>query len=108
MTLRNQRIFIDRLAPELKNFERKREDVYNFKCPICLDSKTDPTKRRGYFYTHLGKFRFKCHNYKVAATLPKFIKRINEDLYLEYLQADTSQPGIQHTTSSISITTPSS
>jgi hypothetical protein len=39
--------------------------------------------------------RFKCHNCDFAATLPEFIKRMNKDLYLEYLQADTSQPVIQ-------------
>jgi hypothetical protein len=108
MTLQNARLFIERLAPQLEGFERKPKHTYNFRCPICLDSKTDPTKRRGYFYTHLGKFRFKCHNCKVAATLPEFIKQINEDLYLEYLQADTIESGIHQDTGSLLKTTQSS
>ena len=93
MSLSTDRQFIERLAPKLKGFERTPKHSFNFRCPICGDSKSDPKKRRGYIYEHFGNLRFKCHNCGVASSLPEFLKRVDEELYQEYLQTETATAG---------------
>ena len=94
-----ERQFIERLAEKLDGFERKRSDLYMFRCPICKDSKNDPTKRRGYIYRQFGKTRFKCHNCGASERLADFIKRMDEPLYVEFMEIPTLQPSMTETTS---------
>jgi hypothetical protein len=80
-----ERQFIERLGETLEGFERKRSDLYTFRCPVCGDSKTDPKKRRGFIYRQFGKTRFKCHKCGVSESLAAFIRRMDEDLCAEFL-----------------------
>lgn len=56
--------FIGYLSPRLQRFHWERENVANFRCPLCGDSKKSMNKARGYFFfdPELDQFRFKCHN----------------------------------------------
>ena len=81
-----ERQFIQSLAERLDGFEKKRSDLYTFRCPLCGDSKKDPNKRRGFIYRQFGKAKFKCHNCGVSESLAAFIRRMDEDLCAEFLK----------------------
>ena len=81
-----ERHFIERLKQRLEGFEKKKPTLYTFRCPMCGDSKKDPTKRRGFIYRNFGVTRFKCHNCGVSEPLAAFIRRMDEDLYTEFLK----------------------
>lgn len=98
MNITIERQFIERLGEKLEGFERKRSDLWIFRCPVCGDSKKDPAKRRGFFYRRFGKTRFKCHNCGVSESLAEFIKRIDNALYLEYIERVNPQTSITETT----------
>ena len=43
-------------------FKRVKANLYNFRCPICGDSKKHKNKARGYLYQVKTILNFKCHN----------------------------------------------
>ena len=73
------------LSGRLDKFTRKKEDLYNFRCPYCGDSQKRKNKARGYFFRIKADMVFKCHNCGVGRTLPNFLKDNAPDLYDEYL-----------------------
>jgi len=76
--------YIGLLSGRLRNYRRKSSGLYNFSCPICLDSDKDRTKARGYMYSKQGKTLYHCHNCTVTMGFEKFLKTIDEVLYREY------------------------
>lgn len=77
--------YINRLSFRLPMFKRVKQGVYNFRCPLCGDSKKSQSKARGYFYTNktLG-YNFVCHNGCPGLTFSNFLKVLDENLYEEY------------------------
>ena len=65
--------------------DRKKDDLYNFRCPYCGDSQKHKNKARGYFFRLKQDMVFKCHNCGVGRTLPNFLKDNAPDLYDEYI-----------------------
>lgn len=80
--------FINYLSPRLPRFHWERENVANFRCPLCGDSQRSLTKARGYFYldTKLDEFRFKCHNCGECDgwTLKNWLGKFDSSLAEEY------------------------
>lgn len=80
--------FISILSPRLQRFKWERENVANFRCPLCGDSQKSQTKARGYFYfdTQLDEFRFKCHNCGECDgwTFHNWLRHFDESLFSEY------------------------
>ena len=77
--------YVNLLSGRLDKFTRKKEDLYNFRCPYCGDSQKRKNKARGYFFRIKADMVFKCHNCGVGRTLPNFLKDNAPDLYDEYL-----------------------
>ena len=77
--------YVNLLSGRLDKFARKKEDLYNFRCPYCGDSQKRKNKARGYFFRIKADMVFKCHNCGVGRTLPNFLKDNAPDLYDEYL-----------------------
>jgi len=82
-------VYIDKkyvalLAPKLSQFKQRGEFLWNFRCPVCGDSKKDKTKTRGYIYKRKEHFGFMCHNCHSTMGLGKFIKYVDPALYNEY------------------------
>lgn len=77
--------YITLVSPQLQKFSKKKEDLYNFRCPYCGDSKTNRNRSRGYFYRVKNDFLFKCHNCGVGTTFVNFLKSHSPMLYDEYL-----------------------
>jgi len=82
-------IFIDRkylklLSPKLNKFSQKKEDLYNFRCPFCGDSRKNPHKARGYIYKKKNDYYYKCQNCGIGHTMYNFINLIDSNLVKEY------------------------
>lgn len=78
------RKYIGLLSNRLERFSRKSDKLYNCRCPLCGDSKTNKTKTRGYFHEKKGRFLFFCHNCGASMMLGSFLKLIDPTLYAEY------------------------
>ena len=66
--------YVNLLSGRLDKFARKKEDLYNFRCPYCGDSQKHKNKARGYFFRVKTDMVYKCHNCGVGRTLPNFLK----------------------------------
>ena len=77
--------YAGQLSLYLVEFKQLQKNVWNFRCPICGDSKKKKFKKRGYLFEHKGTILFKCHNCGNSLNLYSFIKLISTDLAREYL-----------------------
>jgi hypothetical protein len=75
--------YIGFVSPRLQKFKRKGPSLYNFRCPICGDSDSNRNKARGYIYEKKGNMLFHCHNCGASASVPNFIKMLDQNLYNE-------------------------
>ena len=79
------RNYIMMVSPLLEKFKRVRDDLYNFRCPYCGDSKKFQNKARGFLYRKKSEYFYRCHNCDVGTNLTNFIKFVSADLYKEYV-----------------------
>lgn len=84
MTLYIDRKFVSLVSLKLDNFVQKKDFLWNFKCPLCGDSKKSKTKARGYFYRKKSNISFICHNCGSSMSLGNFIKTMDSILFSEY------------------------
>ena len=77
--------FIGLISPKLQKFKRVKPDLYNFRCPICGDSKKNKSKTRGYLYAVKTNVNFKCHNCGEGQSLTNFLKFLDVKKYEQYL-----------------------
>ena len=76
--------YIGLISARLEKFSRVKDNLYNFRCPYCGDSKKNRTKRRGYLYKHKNNTNFKCHNCGASKTFTYFLRDIDKSLYEQY------------------------
>ena len=74
------------LSNRLQRFTRVGDKSYNFRCPICGDSKKNTYKSRGYLYQKKDGLLFYCHNCNVSLSIANFLKQIDVELYNQYRQ----------------------
>jgi hypothetical protein len=79
------RQYILLLSSRLERFKKKSDDLYNFRCPHCGDSKKNKSKARGYVYRVKNELFFKCHNCGMGQSLGNLIKYVDPQLYKDYL-----------------------
>lgn len=77
--------FVGLLSPRLSQFQRKDQNLYNFRCPICGDSQKTKSKTRGYIYERKGSLFYRCHNCGAGMSLGNFIKDQDPTLYKQYV-----------------------
>ena len=77
--------YIGLVSPRLQKFKRVKSNLYNFRCPICGDSKKNKSKTRGYFYTIKADVNFRCHNCGASMTLSNFLKEIDPIIHKQYV-----------------------
>jgi len=82
-------VFIDRkyllmISSRLDRFAQKKEDLFNFRCPFCGDSKKNKLKARGYVFRKNNDYFYTCHNCNASTTFSKFLKHVDEDLHRQY------------------------
>jgi len=77
--------YINLCTSRVEKFKKVRDNLWNFRCPICGDSRKHKNKARGFIYRKKASFFYKCHNCGVGLTFNNFLKQINHGLHTEYL-----------------------
>ena len=76
--------YVNLISVRLEKFKRVKTDLYNFRCPICGDSKKNKSKTRGYIYSVKSNTNFKCHNCGASMSLNNFIKKVDPAIHKQY------------------------
>ena len=76
--------YLNLLSPRLDKFKQKKDYLWNFRCPICGDSKKNRNKVRGFVFQVKGDLLYKCHNCGYSVPLPKLIEQLDPVLYKQY------------------------
>ncbi len=77
--------YISLVSARLEKFKRVKSDLYNFRCPICGDSKKHKNKARGYLYSVKNNTNYKCHNCGASLSFGNFLKSQDSTLYKKYV-----------------------
>jgi transcription elongation factor Elf1 len=73
------------VGARLRNFKQKKDNLWNYSCPICGDSSKNKLKARGYIYRKKNDLFTKCHNCASSMSLGNFIKYVDPNLYDQYV-----------------------
>lgn len=73
------------LGARLRNFKEKKQNTWNFSCPVCGDSSKNKLKARGYIYPREQDLLVKCHNCGYGSNIGNLIKYVDPMLYDEYV-----------------------
>ena len=76
--------FINLVSLKLLKFKKVKDNLYNFRCPICGDSVKNKSKARGYIYAVKNNTNYKCHNCGVSISFNNFLKKIDPALHKNY------------------------
>lgn len=76
--------YIQMVGVQLLLFKKKRNDLWNFRCPICGDSEKDRTKARGYIFNHKGDYLYKCQNCGDSRPFVSLLKYVSPELHKQY------------------------
>ena len=76
--------FIGLISSKLEKFKRVKANLYNFRCPICGDSKKNKSKTRGYIYAVKVNTNFKCHNCGASMSFNNFLKQVDPVIQKQY------------------------
>jgi transcription elongation factor Elf1 len=83
-------VYIDRrylllVSSRLERFAQKKDDLFNFRCPFCGDSKKNKLKARGYIFRKNNDYFYTCHNCHVSTTFSKFLKHVDSNSHGQYI-----------------------
>lgn len=79
--------YIGLLSPQLQNFKKKGPHTYNFRCPLCGDSKKNRSKARGYLHQAEGKYFYTCHNcHAPSQNFETFLRERDPMLFGDFLK----------------------
>jgi transcription elongation factor Elf1 len=78
------RTFLLRVSPKLQRFSKKKDDLYNFRCPLCGDSQKNKLKARGFVFRKKNDYFYMCHNCGASTSFYNFLKQVDETLVKEY------------------------
>ena len=73
------------VSSQLKQFKKKSDGLYNFRCPYCGDSQKSQTKARGFMFRKENTMIYKCHNCGVGASFKNFLKQVDSKISNEYI-----------------------
>ena len=77
--------YLNIVSPQLQRFKKKSDNLWNFRCPYCGDSKKNKTKARGFIYKKNNDLFFKCHNCGVGTTVGKMIEYLDSKIHKDYI-----------------------
>ena len=77
--------YINIISPRLEKFSKKKDYLYNFRCPYCGDSQKNKNRARGFFFLKKSDMVYKCHNCGVGRTLSNFLKDLDVSLHDQYV-----------------------
>ena len=76
--------YINIVSTRLSKFKKVKSNLYNFRCPICGDSRKNKNKARGYLYEVKNNTNYKCHNCGINISFSNFLKEIDNTIHKEY------------------------
>jgi transcription elongation factor Elf1 len=76
--------YINLISSRFQKFKRVKNNLYNFRCPICGDSQKNKNKARGYLYQVKNNTNYKCHNCGINISFNNFLKQIDSTIYKQY------------------------
>ena len=85
MSIATDTKFLNFLSSRLDRFKRVRDNLWNFRCPLCGDSSRNKRKARGYVYQKQTDLFYKCHNCGIGTTLGKLIEYVDSKVYKDYI-----------------------
>ena len=87
MSIYVDRQYLGQIQYRLDGFVQKSPDLYNFRCPFCLDSRKSKSKRRGFVYKlkEVESFAYCCHNCGKSISFGHFLEAIDGMAYREYI-----------------------
>jgi len=77
--------YIGQLSSRVQKFKKVKNNLYNFRCPICGDSQKNKNKARGYLYQVKNNTNFKCHNCGASLSFGNLIKKVDPQLHKQYV-----------------------
>ena len=77
--------YLSLLSHQLDAFVQKKDNLWNFRCPYCGDSKKKTDKARGYIYEKKSQLKYKCHNCGVQESFWNFLRDQDPGLHKKYL-----------------------
>ena len=97
MSLYNDQKYVNLISCSLVGFNKKKDYLYNFRCPYCGDSAQKQQKKRGYIFRKTNGLYFMCHNCGTSTTMGNLIKFVAPVVFKEYLMDEykDSQNGRQ-------------
>jgi len=79
--------YIGLVSNRLELFKRTKKNEYNFRCPICGDSRKSKYKARGHLFPKdKGGYLFHCFNCGVTLGLEKFLEQIDPIVHQEFIK----------------------
>jgi transcription elongation factor Elf1 len=99
MSIYVDRKYIGLIQYRLEGFVQKKPDLYNFRCPFCLDSKKSKTKLRGYIYKlqKVEALAYRCHNCGMSISFGHLLEFIDGATYKQYVLEKYCEGGNKHT-----------
>jgi transcription elongation factor Elf1 len=90
-------VFLDRkylllMSSRLDRFAEKKTDLFNFRCPVCGDSKKNKTKARGFVYRKENSYYYTCHNCGLSVIFGNMLKAVDSSLYQQYVLEKFTEP----------------
>jgi len=76
--------YINLISVRFQKFKKVKNNLYNFRCPICGDSQKNKNKARGYLYQVKNNTNFKCHNCGVNVSFNNFLKQVDPNIHKQY------------------------
>jgi DNA-directed RNA polymerase subunit RPC12/RpoP len=77
--------YINIISPRLQKFSKKKDYLYNFRCPYCGDSVKNKNRARGFFFLKKSNMVYKCHNCGVGRSLANFLKDMDVNVHDQYV-----------------------
>jgi transcription elongation factor Elf1 len=96
MSVYIDRKFLGLVQYRLERFSQKKPDLYNFRCPYCLDSKKSKSKARGYIYRKENNYFYRCHNCGAGTTFANFLKEVDPSVYKQYVLEKYAEGNNKH------------
>jgi len=85
MSIATDTKFLNFLSSRLDRFKRVRDNLWNFRCPLCGDSSKNKRKARGYVYQKKTDLFYKCHNCGSGLSVGNLIKELDPTLHKQYV-----------------------
>jgi transcription elongation factor Elf1 len=85
MSLPVESKYLRLISSRLRNFKQKKDNLWNFSCPFCGDSKKNLSKARGYVFAKSNNLFYNCHNCGVGTNVGNLIKHVDPSLHKEYV-----------------------